>query len=30
MARNAGTTLLFEGDDFDKTDIRPAAPSFST
>jgi hypothetical protein len=27
MARNAGTTLLFKGDDFDKTDIgpRPAA-----
>jgi uncharacterized protein with PIN domain len=26
MARNAGTTLLFKGDHFDKTDIRPAAP----
>jgi ribonuclease VapC len=26
MARNAGTTLLFKGDDFDKTDIRPALP----
>lgn len=27
MAKNAGTTLLFKGDDFDKTDIRPAVPS---
>src|SRR5271167_2405318 len=27
MATNAGTTLLFKGDDFDKTDIRPAVPS---
>ena len=27
VARNAGTTLLFKGDDFDKTDIRPAVPS---
>src|SRR5215472_6008010 len=26
VARNAGTTLLFKGNDFDKTDIRPAAP----
>jgi ribonuclease VapC len=30
MARNAGTPLLFKGDDFDKTDIRPAVPSSST
>jgi ribonuclease VapC len=30
MTRNAGTTLLFEGDDFGKTDIRPAAASFTT
>ena len=27
MARNAGTTLLFKGDDFDKTGIRAAVPS---
>ena len=30
MARNAGTTLLFKGDDFDKTDIRRAVPSRSS
>jgi ribonuclease VapC len=24
-AKNAGTTLLFKGEDFDKTDIQPAA-----
>jgi len=27
IAKNSGTALLFKGDDFDKTDIRPAAPS---
>ena len=27
MAKNHGTTLLFKGDDFDKTDIPPAARS---
>ena len=27
VAKNAGTTLLFKGDDFDKTDIRPATGS---
>jgi ribonuclease VapC len=26
-ATNAGTKLLFRGDDLDKTDIRPAVPS---
>src|SRR6266436_8846943 len=27
MAKNARTALLFKGEDFDKTDIRPAARS---
>jgi len=27
VAKNAGTTLLFKGDDFGKTDIRPATGS---
>ena len=27
MAKNARTVLLFKGEDFDKTDIRPAVPS---
>lgn len=27
VAKSHRTTLLFKGEDFDKTDIRPAAPS---